>query len=60
MDHLVVEGDWVPQAGPENVYFINIRWLSPITPLSCMCPVVTFKMICSITFPGTEVRLIGL
>ena len=54
--HLVIEGDEVGQAqatfhepvlaGPDSLY--------------ATCRVFSPKMICSITFPGTEVRLTGL
>ena len=57
MGHLVVEGDEVGQAG--------LAFQEPILAVSDP-PVVphtvrdAFKMTCSVTFPGTKVRLTGL
>ena len=35
-------------------------WLSQITSLYCMCLNIASRRMCSMIFPGTEVRLTGL
>jgi len=40
--------------------FLSLCYLGLIPWLSCTCQVISLSMICSISFPGTEVRLTGL
>ena len=44
----------------QDLHFINLFWLGLITWLSPRCCMTALKVHCSITFPGTKVRLTGL
>ena len=52
VSHLIIED--------EDLTFTNPCLLGLILLLSCTCHVITLKTICSMTFPGTEVSMIGL
>jgi len=40
-----------------HFFFINVCWLIQITFLTFRCVEMVSRIICSITFPGIEVRL---
>ena len=42
--------------GKHNLPFMSPCWPGPIPWMSCTCRVICTEMICSVTFPGTEVR----
>ncbi|XP_046765000.1 inositol 1,4,5-trisphosphate receptor-interacting protein-like 1 isoform X2 [Gallus gallus] len=42
--------------GKHNLPFTSPCWPGPIPCMSCTCRVMCTEMICSVTFPGTEVR----
>jgi len=63
---LLLLNNWVVTASQQatklvrqNLPLVKPCWLSPFTSLSSMCLSIASRRICSMTFPGTEVRLMG-
>ena len=56
--HLIIELDHVGQAGP--AFHEPVLAGPDLLVVLCTCCVISLTMMCSITFPGTEVRLTGL
>ncbi|XP_046765531.1 uncharacterized protein LOC124417648 [Gallus gallus] len=56
--HSIVEG--LVRLVKQDLPFVNPCWLGLIPRLSRTCRVISLKTICSIIFPGTQVRLTGL
>jgi len=58
--HYLVTPSWkATRLVRQNLLLVKPRWLSRITFLSSMCLRIASRRICSMTFPGTEVRLAG-